>query len=53
VIAATSLDAINRMVWQDTEAAGLLCNVVGVPPLANFNLPRSCAAASWRWRSAP
>ncbi len=39
VIAATNLDAINRMVWQDAEARGLLCNVVNVPPLCNFIVP--------------
>lgn len=39
VIAATNLDAINRMVWQDAEAVGLLCNVVDVPPLCNFIVP--------------
>jgi siroheme synthase-like protein len=39
VIAATNLDAINRMVWQDAEARGLLCNVVDVPPLCNFIVP--------------
>jgi siroheme synthase-like protein len=39
VIAATNLDAINRMVWQDAEARNLLCNVVDVPPLCNFILP--------------
>ena len=39
VIAATNLDAINRMVWQDAEARNLLCNVVDVPPLCNFIVP--------------
>lgn len=39
VIAATNLDAINRMVWQDAEAAGVTCNVVDVPPLCNFIVP--------------
>jgi precorrin-2 dehydrogenase / sirohydrochlorin ferrochelatase len=39
VIAATNLDAINRMVWQDAEALNLLCNVVDVPPLCNFIVP--------------
>ncbi len=39
VIAATNLDAINRMVWQDAEALNLLCNVVNVPPLCNFIVP--------------
>jgi precorrin-2 dehydrogenase/sirohydrochlorin ferrochelatase len=39
VIAATNLDAINRMVWQDAEARNLLCNVVDVPPLCNFIMP--------------
>lgn len=39
VIAATNLDAINRMVWQDAEARGLPCNVVDVPPLCNFIVP--------------
>jgi precorrin-2 dehydrogenase/sirohydrochlorin ferrochelatase len=39
VIAATNLDAINRMVWQDAEARGMPCNVVDVPPLCNFIVP--------------
>jgi siroheme synthase-like protein len=39
VIAATNLDAINRMVWQDAEARGLPVNVVDVPPLCNFIVP--------------
>ena len=39
VIAATNLDAINRMVWQDAEARGMLVNVVDVPPLCNFIVP--------------
>ena len=39
VIAATNLDAINRMVWQDAEARGLVVNVVDVPPLCNFIVP--------------
>lgn len=39
VIAATNLDAVNRMVWQDSEARNLLCNVVDVPPMCNFIVP--------------
>lgn len=39
VIAATNLDAINRMIWQDAEALNMLCNVVDVPPLCNFIVP--------------
>jgi siroheme synthase-like protein len=39
VVAATNLDAVNRMVWQDAEARNLLCNVVDVPPLCNFIVP--------------
>lgn len=39
VIAATNLDAVNRMVWQDAEALNLLCNVVDVPPMCNFIVP--------------
>lgn len=39
VIAASNLDAINRMVWQDAEARNMLCNVVDVPPLCNFIVP--------------
>ena len=39
VIAATNLDAINRMVWQDAEARNMVCNVVDVPPLCNFIVP--------------
>jgi precorrin-2 dehydrogenase/sirohydrochlorin ferrochelatase len=39
VIAATNLDAINRMVWQDAEAREMPVNVVDVPPLCNFIVP--------------
>ena len=39
VIAATNLDAVNRMIWQDAEALNMLCNVVDVPPLCNFIVP--------------
>ena len=39
VIAATNLDAVNRMVWQDAEARNLLCNIVDVPPMCNFIVP--------------
>lgn len=39
VIAATNLDAINRMVWQDAEARDMVCNVVDVPALCNFIVP--------------
>jgi precorrin-2 dehydrogenase / sirohydrochlorin ferrochelatase len=39
VIAATNLDAVNRMVWQDAEALNILCNVVDVPPMCNFIVP--------------
>jgi precorrin-2 dehydrogenase/sirohydrochlorin ferrochelatase len=39
VIAATNLDAVNRMVWQDAEARNMLCNVVDVPPMCNFIVP--------------
>jgi siroheme synthase-like protein len=39
VIAATNLDAVNRLVWQDGEARGMLVNVVDVPPLCNFIVP--------------
>ncbi len=39
VVAATSLDPINRMVWQDAEALNMLCNVVDAPPLCNFVVP--------------
>lgn len=39
VIAATNLDAVNRMIWQDAEALNLLCNVVDVPPMCNFIVP--------------
>ena len=39
VIAATNLDAINRMVWQDSEARNMLCTVGDVPPLCNFIVP--------------
>ncbi len=39
VIAATNLDPINRMVWQDAEARNMVCNVVDAPPLCNFVVP--------------
>jgi precorrin-2 dehydrogenase/sirohydrochlorin ferrochelatase len=39
VIAATNLDAVNRMIWQDAEALNMLCNVVDVPPLCSCIVP--------------
>ncbi len=39
VVAATNLDAINRMVWQDAEARDLLCNVATAPELCGFVVP--------------
>ena len=39
VIAATDLDSINRMVWQDAEARNMLCNVVDAPSLCGFIVP--------------
>ena len=39
VIAATNLDPINRMVWQDAEARNMVCNVIDAPPLCNFIVP--------------
>jgi precorrin-2 dehydrogenase/sirohydrochlorin ferrochelatase len=39
VIAATNLEVVNRMVWEDAEARNILCNVVDVPPLCNFIVP--------------
>jgi precorrin-2 dehydrogenase / sirohydrochlorin ferrochelatase len=39
VIAATSVPSLNRRVFLDAEAIGLLCNVVDVPELCNFILP--------------
>ena len=39
VIAATNLDPINRMVWQDAEARSMVCNVVDAPPLCSFIVP--------------
>jgi precorrin-2 dehydrogenase / sirohydrochlorin ferrochelatase len=38
-VAATNLDPINRMVWQDAEARGLLCNVATAPDLCGFVVP--------------
>ena len=49
VIAATNLDAINRMVWQDAEARNLLCNVVDVP--AALQLHRALHRAARRART--
>lgn len=39
VVAATSTPAVNRRVFRDAEARGLLCNVVDVPELCSFILP--------------
>jgi len=39
VIAATSNEELNRRVFADTEARGLLCNVADVPELCSFILP--------------
>jgi precorrin-2 dehydrogenase/sirohydrochlorin ferrochelatase len=39
VVAATSTTSVNREVFADAEARGLLCNVVDVPELCSFILP--------------
>jgi precorrin-2 dehydrogenase len=39
VVAATSTSAVNRRVYADAEARGMLCNVVDVPELCSFILP--------------
>ena len=39
VVAATSTSAVNRRVFADAEARGMLCNVVDVPELCSFILP--------------
>ena len=39
VVAATSVTEVNRRVFADAEARGLLCNVVDVPELCSFILP--------------
>jgi len=39
VVAATSTEAVNRRVFRDAEARGLLCNVVDVPDLCSLILP--------------
>jgi precorrin-2 dehydrogenase len=39
VVAATSTEEVNRRVFRDAEARGLLCNVVDVPELCSFILP--------------
>jgi precorrin-2 dehydrogenase / sirohydrochlorin ferrochelatase len=39
VVAATSIESLNRRVRRDAEARSLLCNVVDVPELCNFILP--------------
>jgi precorrin-2 dehydrogenase len=39
VVAATSTEEVNRRVFGDAEARGLLCNVVDVPDLCSFILP--------------
>lgn len=39
VVAATSDEALNRRVFADAEARGLLCNVADVPALCSFILP--------------
>ena len=39
VVAATSTEDVNRRVFREAEARGLLCNVVDVPDLCSFILP--------------
>ncbi len=39
MVAATSTTAVNRRVFADAEARGMLCNVVDVPELCSFILP--------------
>ena len=39
VVAATSTAPVNRQVFRDAEARGLLCNVVDVPDLCSIILP--------------
>jgi siroheme synthase-like protein len=39
VVAATADTDVNRRVYADAEARGLLCNVVDVPELCSFILP--------------
>lgn len=39
VIAATNLEPVNRMVWQDAEARNVICNVVDAPSLCTFTVP--------------
>ena len=39
VVAATSTTSVNRRVFADAEARGMLCNVVDVPELCSFILP--------------
>lgn len=39
VIAATNLEQVNRVVWQDAEARNMLCNVVDAPSLCSFTVP--------------
>jgi precorrin-2 dehydrogenase len=39
VVAASSIEEVNRQVFRDAEARGLLCNVVDVPDLCSFILP--------------
>ena len=51
VIAATADSEVNIAVHEDAEARAMLVNVVDVPPLCNFILPRSSAAGRSRSRS--
>ena len=39
VVAATSTTSVNRRVFAEAEARGMLCNVVDVPELCSFILP--------------
>lgn len=39
VVAATSTGSVNRRVFEEAEAARMLCNVVDVPELCSFILP--------------
>ena len=53
VIAATNDTDVNIRVFEDAEQRAMLVNVVDVPPLCNFILPRSCAPGRSRSRSPP
>lgn len=43
VIAATDSESVNRLVFEESNRRGILCNVVDQPDLCNFHVPATIA----------